>query len=52
MMRYQGAALALEKPQGLSCLGVKLFKYLEMKIRYGNVKNSVRNLPSIEVHSR
>jgi len=35
-MRYQGAALALEKPQGLSWLGVKLFKYFKMKIRYGD----------------
>lgn len=36
VMRYQGAALTLEKPQGLSWLGVKLFEYFKMKIRYGN----------------
>lgn len=35
-MRYQGAAFNLEKPQGLSWLGVKLFVHFKIKIRYGD----------------
>lgn len=41
VMRYQGAALTLEKPQGLSWLGVKLFEYFKMKIRYGDLKKTL-----------
>lgn len=41
VMRYQGAALTLEKPQGLSWLGVKLFEYFKMKIRYGDFKKAL-----------